>query len=129
MRDKLIKLIKQGELNYFRDDRIAMWESIADNILANGGTVFPCNVGDTVYRIMADKRIKQPYEYKVMGIWYSAVETCSSVHLARFVKGIFESSMSVPFSEFGEVVFSTKEEAEKRQKELKDMRKEDEDNG
>lgn len=121
MRDKLIELIRQGEVNYFKDNRITISESIAENILANGGAVFPCSPGDTVYRIMADKRIKEPYKYKVMGIWYSAVETCSSVHLARFVGGMFESSIKVPFSEFGKTIFLTEEEAEKREKELRDL--------
>lgn len=121
MRDKLIELIRQGEVNYFKDNRITISESIADNILANGGAVFPCNAGDTVYRVMTDERIKEPYKYKVMGIWYSAVEACSSVHLARFVGDVFESSMKIPFSEFGKTIFLTKEEAEKREKELRDL--------
>lgn len=121
MRDKLIDLIKQGELNYFKNNRFVIWESIADNILANGGAVFPCNAGDTVYRVMTDERIKEPYKYKVMGIWHSAVETCSWVSLMRFVGGMLESSMKVPFSEFGKTIFLTKEEAEERQKELRDL--------
>ena len=73
----------------------------------------PCKVGDKVYRVMADKRIKQPYQYKVIGFWYSADETCNNLHLVRYVNGVFESSMSVPFSEFNRILFLTKEEAEK----------------
>lgn len=122
MRDRLIELLSNVPTDYAGNRGIGV---VADYLLTNGGAVFPCNVGDTVYSIMADKRIKQPYEYKVMGIWYSADETCSNVHLARYINGVFESSMSIPFSEFGKIVFSTREEAEKRQKELKDARKED----
>lgn len=125
MQNRLINLLYQ-----FKNLSIADLDEseLADYLIENNAVAFPCSPGDTVYRIMADKRIKEPYKYKVMGIWYSAVETCSSVHLARFVKGVFESSMSVPFSEFGKIVFLTREEAEERQKELKDMRKEDEKN-
>lgn len=74
---------------------------------------FPCAVGKTVYRVMRDKRINKPYEYKVIGFWYSADEQCNNAHLVRYVNGVFESSMSIPFSEFGQTVFLTREEAEK----------------
>ena len=74
--------------------------------------VLPCKIGDTVYRVMADKRIKHPYECKVIGFWYSADETCNNVHLVRYVNGVFDCSMSVPFSEFNRILFLTKEEAE-----------------
>ena len=73
----------------------------------------PCNIGKTVYRVMRDKRINKPYEYKVIGFWYSADEQCNNAHLVRYVNGVFESSMSIPFSEFGQIVFLTREEAEK----------------
>lgn len=74
--------------------------------------ILPCKIWDTVYRVMADKRIKQPYEYKVIGFWYSADETCNNLHLVRYVNGVFDSSISVPFSEFNRILFLTKEEAE-----------------
>jgi hypothetical protein len=73
----------------------------------------PCKVGDTVYRVMRDKRIKQPYEYKVVGFWYAADEKCNDVHLVRYVNGMFDSSISIPFSEFGKITFLSREEAEK----------------
>lgn len=81
----------------------------------NAGRIveLPCAVGDTVYRVMADKRIKQPYQYKVTGVWYSADATCNNLHLVRYVNGVFVSSISVPFSEFNRILFLTKEEAEK----------------
>ena len=74
---------------------------------------FPCAIGKTVYRVMRDKRINKPYEYKVIGFWYSADEQCNNAYLVRYVNGVFESSMSIPFSEFGQIVFLTREEAEK----------------
>ena len=64
-------------------------------------------------RVMQDKRINKPYEYKVIGFWYSADEQCNNAHLIRYVNGVFESSMSIPFSDFGQIVFLTREEAEK----------------
>ena len=70
-----------------------------------------------MYRVMSDKRIKQPYQYKVIGFWYSADETCNNLHLVRYVNGVFESSISVPFSEFNRILFLTREEAEKALKE------------
>lgn len=73
----------------------------------------PCEVGQTVYRVMGDKRIKQPYEYKVIGIWWPADKDCNNAHLVRYVGGMFDSSRSVPLSEFGRIIFLTKEEAEK----------------
>ena len=79
----------------------------------------PCNIGKTVYRVMRDKRINKPYEYKVIGFWYSADEQCNNAHLVRYVNGVFESSMSIPFSEFGRIVFLTREEAEKALEEKK----------
>lgn len=95
----------------------------ADHLLANGVVVPPCKVGQTVYRVMSDKRIKKPYQYKVIGFWYSADETCNNLHLVRYVNGVFDSSMSVPFSEFNRILFLTKEEAEQA---LKEIGKEDE---
>ena len=113
-RDRLIELIQNSVNGCARH-----WaEIIADYLLANGVIVPPCKVGDTVYRVMADKRIKQPYEYKVIGFWYSADETCNNLHLVRYVNGVFESSMSVPFTEFNRILFLTKEEAEEKLKEL-----------
>ena len=108
-RDRLIDLLYDVE-----NARI---DTIADHLIAEGVIVPPCKVGQTVYRVMADKRIKQPYEYKVIGFWYSADETCNNLHLVRYVNGVFESSMSVPFTEFNRMLFLTKEEAEEKLKE------------
>ena len=73
----------------------------------------PCEVGQTVYIVMGDKRIEQPYEYKVIAIWWSADKDCNNAHIVRYVGGMFDSSISVPLSEFGRIIFLTKEEAEK----------------
>ena len=123
-RDRLIELLKVclNDENIETDDGYVgfgvRYENIADYLLANGVIVPPCKVGDTVYRVMADKRIKRPYEYKVIGFWYSADENCNNLHLVRYVNGVFDCSMSVPFSEFNRILFLTKEEAEEKLKEL-----------
>ena len=121
MRDRLIELIKQArndwQISTMMPAKYTFDSWTADRLLANGVIVPPCKVGDTVYRVMADKRIKRPYEYKVIGFWYSADETCNNLHLVRYVNGVFESSMSVPFAEFNRILFLTKEEAERTLKE------------
>ncbi len=83
----------------------------------------PCKVGDTVYKVVNDKRVKSPYECKVVGFWYSEYESCNSLHLVRYVNDVFNCSFSVPFTDFGKTVFLTKEDAEKK------LRKEDGKNG
>ncbi len=102
MRDRLIELL--GDYLYS--------EQIADHLLANGVIVPPCKVGQTVYKVVADKRVKKPYECKVVGVWYAEDEIANNVHLVRYVNGIFDCSLSVQFKEFGKTVFLTREEAE-----------------
>lgn len=88
----------------------------ADYLLANGVIALPCKVGQTVYKVVNDKRVKKPYECKVVGIWYANDENANDVHLVRYVNGIFDCSFSVQFKEFGKKVFLTKEEAEAKLK-------------
>lgn len=73
----------------------------------------PCKVGDTVYKIVNDKRVKKPYECKVIGFWYFEDETCNSIHLVHYVNEVLESSFSVPFIEIDKTVFLAREDAEK----------------
>lgn len=70
-------------------------ESIADYLLANGVTVPPCKVGDTVYQ--TDK--VQIYESKIKNVIYDTT-------------GIAFSERAI-----GKTVFLTREEAEKALKE------------
>ena len=103
MRDRLIELL---------DKNYMFAEDIADHLLANGVIVPPCKVGDMVYKVVPDKRVKKPYECKVVGFWYSEDENCNNAHLVRYVNDAFDCSFSVPFTTFGKTVFLTKEEAE-----------------
>lgn len=108
MRDKLVELIES--VRYWGADTS---EEIADHLLAEGVIVPPCKAGQTVYKVVSDKRVKRPYEYKVIGLWYSAAERYNDVHLAMYIDGVFASSIIVPFDEFGKTVFLTREQAEK----------------
>lgn len=115
MKERLSELIYDYTENLSARDihKADFEEKFADYLLKNGVIVTPCKVGDTVYKVMADKRIKRPYQYKVIGFWYSADASCNNAHLVRYVNGVFDSSMSIPFSDFGKTIFLTREEAEK----------------
>ena len=111
MRERLYKLLQDSPyLNVLDDEH---WSLAVDHLLSKGVIVPPCKVGQTVYKVVSDKRVKHPYEYKVIGLWYSADERCNDAHLAMYIYGVFASSIIVPFDEFGKTVFLTKEEAEK----------------
>lgn len=81
----------------------------------------PCKLGSTVYKVIADKRVKRPWECEVVGFWYSKNPECNNIYLVHYTNGVFESSFSVPFTEIGKSVFLTKEEAEKAQKKRKSI--------
>ena len=110
MRDRLIELIRESSQYLNEQEGVIQW--IADYLLANGVIVPPCKVGQTVYKVVNDKRVKKPYKCKVIGFWYSEDEHCNNVHLVRYINGVFDCSFSVPFTDFGKTVFLTKEEAE-----------------
>lgn len=77
----------------------------ADVLHKNGCVMLPCRVGDTVYRVINDKRVKKPHECKVIGFWLSVEERYSSVHLVNYVNGAFNYSLSLPLTEFGKSIF------------------------
>ena len=111
MRERLIELLKMVEYQYTEIHSI-MTQNVADFLLQKGVIVPPCKVGQTVYKVVNDKRVKKPYKCKVIGFWYSEDEHCNNVHLVRYINGVFDCSFSVPFTDFGKTVFLTKEEAE-----------------
>lgn len=123
MRNRLIKLFRGATINCEKEIRCinceynrkkeCKIERKVDCLLANGVIVPPCKVGDIVHKVANDKRVKIPYECKVVGFWISEDENCNSAHLVRYVNGVFDCSFSVPFTNFGKTVFLTREEAEK----------------
>ena len=113
MRNRLIKLLKQAE-EYAKGvciDNDEAQEVSADHLLSTGAIVPPCKVGDVVYKVVEDKRVKHPYECKVMGLWWSTYEECNDVHLVSCVEGLYDLAFSVPWKEFGKTIFLTREEA------------------
>ena len=72
----------------------------------------PCKAGDTLYKVVNDKRVKHPIECKVVGLWICIRTEDSNIHLAKYTDGVFEYSFSVPFSEIGKTIFLTKADAE-----------------
>lgn len=78
----------------------------------------PCKVGDTLYKVVNDKRVKHPIECKVIGIWICIREEDSNIHLAKYTDGVFEYSFSIPFSEIGKTIFLTEAEAVAKLREL-----------
>jgi hypothetical protein len=84
---------------------------VADELHKSGCVMLPCKVGDTVYRVIGDKRVKKPHKCKVIGFWLSAEESYNSVHLVRYVNDVLDYSVSLPLSEFGKSLFLSEDEA------------------
>lgn len=113
MRERLIAIIKNSLFKHI-DKSCNLAENIADDLLESGEVVVvPCKVGDTVYKVVNDKRVKGPYECKVVGFWFSEDESCNNAHLVRYVNGVFDCSFSVPFTDFGKTVFLSRDDAER----------------
>lgn len=84
----------------------------ADVVEVNEGVIVPpCKLGQTVYKVVADNRVKNPIEYVVVGLWTSV--NFNYAHLTRYVNGVFEDAIQIQLTDFGKTVFLTKEEAEK----------------
>ena len=117
-RDRLIELL----VNFRKPDNPIkqmaermIIERIADYLLANGVIVPLCKVGDKVYKITRNK-VK---ECEVVFIGISADEKCSYFNFVEnYTDGTFYKSYSMVFDVIGKTVFLTKEEAEKKLKEL-----------
>ena len=115
MRDRLI-----DEINTFMGHPIHEIVELVKALDEGRVIVPPVKVGDTVYKVVADKRVKKPYECKVVGFWFSELEGYNNAHLVRYVNGVIDFSFSVPIGDFGKTVFLSREEAEQA------LRKEDE---
>ena len=94
-RERLVELLDKLGENKVTFPIDSFNSALADYLLANGVIVPPCKVGQTVYKVVNDKRVKKPYECKVVGIWYTVDENANDVHLVRYVNGIFDCSFSV----------------------------------
>lgn len=116
MRDKLIELIRIASHELTSrcvGDCGDCADKIADHILADGWIRPPCKVGDRVYMVVNDKRVKKPYECNVVGFWYTNHEDYCTLHLTRYVNGKIDSSFSVRFTDIGKTVFLNREDAKR----------------
>lgn len=108
MRDKLIKLLKQAKkqqsLNAVCGDIDSLIDSpkgaefIADYLLANGGVVIPCKVGDKIYQT----DFVRLYESTINEMTFTANKT---IYVTENV--VFDERA------IGKTVFLTREEAER----------------
>ena len=99
-REKLIELLLG--VGFTGDHVIAA--AIADSLLANGVVVLPCKVGDTVFRINKNlhTHVRSISETKVSRVAIDSEGTW-----------IFCECIPTSKSKFGEIVFLTREEAER----------------
>lgn len=115
MRDRLIELIKKGEINYVCSTNYDgdAFDYLADYLLENGVIVPPCKVGDKVYVVDYTSLGNMIFECTIEEISYFTFGTYYYLnwgwHIPRF-KACQENS-------FGKTVFLTREEAEKALKE------------
>ena len=120
--DEVAKWQEQHATQYLSTDLTnILGEKLAEleDKIENGTLKFmPCKVGDTVYRVVNDKRVKRPQEFKVTGFWCSTYKNCGEIHLAHYIDNRFIGSITVPFSEFNKMLFLTKPEAEAKLGEL-----------
>lgn len=142
MRERLIELIADARNNYYdfsdemHEKGMPVGESseeyIADYLLANGGIILPCKVGDTVYQYSKVFTKCTVYEYKPRYIEdsncigccarcdsesYDFLYTGTVANFYYNEKGVFvqvkwKEKWDSSFYEIGKTVFLTQEEAE-----------------
>lgn len=113
MRERLIELLQSVPSDI--DGRIGVGR-VADHLLANGVTVLPCKVGDTVYTNASMqgwymRQKDRPYEAKIVFIGVNNVDNFMNVVLKN------DNMLQFNFSQIGKTVFLTREEAEAKWKE------------
>ena len=105
-RERLIELLKESEKKvseiFSEPLEIEEWLGVyADYLLANGVTVLPCKVGDTIYR--CGDPIKKVYEWEIE-------------HIELYLDAIVfvdDSDNEFTAEDIGKTAFLSKEEAEK----------------
>lgn len=103
MKDELIELLA--------DVGLCHYETIAENILANGWIRLPCKVGDTVYYIEGayyNSKRQTIRPIKVTEISWKCDRSGRDLGFA-----LIANATRYKFSSIGKTVFLTKEEAEK----------------
>lgn len=119
MRERLICLIKNAEEAFPKDKPVLdIEEFVADYILANGGIVPPCKVGDTVYYFShrpfnLSVKANTIYEAKAIRI----VTTSLGTQIVIQIRNEYGCTEVPDVRDFGKTVFLTREEAEAALKE------------
>lgn len=111
MRDRLIELMKKTVVGMERGHKVvaetiwlpSVFETMADNLLANGVIVPSCKVGDKVFFIV-DMRQHKAFN--------NFVREDTITKIGVTTKGILHER-GIDFADFGKTVFLTREEAEK----------------
>ena len=101
MRDRLIEILTKSGASF----EYALPEEIADHLLAEGVIVPPCKVGSTVYTI-SRKHLKK---WKVHFVGYNS-QGEFKMHIATEK---FTEMIEVWSYDIGQIVYLTREEAEK----------------
>ena len=116
MRERLICLIKNAEKAFPKDKPVLdIEEFVADYILANGGIVPPCKVGDIVW--VANKSVGKAFFNKVVCIIFGASRNKNTI-VVEYRNTYGETSRrEFKWSQFGKQVFFSREEAEAALKE------------
>ena len=116
MRDRLIELLDNAVSAQYDGDNVVRSEMdiddedisiIADHLLANGVIVLPLEIGDTVYCLAQPCGGCNSYDEPLTE---ASIEQCRKCDLWEVIQCGFDYDL-IP--EYGKLVFSTKEEAEK----------------
>lgn len=119
-REKLIELIGSTEYgngsligNNFQKGFI---EKMADHLIANGVTVFPCNVGQKIWMVYTPKHPANPID---KGKWFMVQDGVQRIIYGA--KGVSIETWNVgtiPAKEIGKKLFFNRAEADARLQEL-----------
>lgn len=110
MRERLIGLLRDT-FNYTKGVCIDFDEAVeinADHLLANGVIVPPCKVGDVTY--IFDYEVNNHLDAKIRGIAPSVVEAITIVDDGLWIEN---EHAKYHISSVGDLIFLTREEAEK----------------
>ena len=75
----------------------------------------PCMPGDTLYRVMPDRRIKEPHKLKISGLFVS--EDYIDLLVVHYINDMFDYSARLTEEEIGKSLFYTEDEALEKIKE------------
>ena len=121
MRDELIKLIGKAVKEWLEKSpnyeiRLSVEEYVADHLISNGAIVPPCKVGDKVYITDGIPNEVTECEITSFTVDCDGVGGFSYEPLDKLKAGF--ASCDCLIAEWGDTVFLTKEEAERKLEEL-----------